>query len=83
VCGNEKERGKVKNILFRSIFYFYFQVTNCLFIFTNCNINVILALIVINKIRKKLVMIAAHYDNQIIANHSTISNKIGNIDFNP
>jgi len=35
-----------------------------------------------NNIRKELVMIAAHYEDQITANQSTKSIKIGNIDFN-
>jgi len=80
VGGNEKERESVENILF-SLFFFLipFHVTNCLFIFTNCNINAILALIVMNNIKKKLVMIASHFGNQIIANQNTISNKIGSI----
>jgi len=42
----------------------------------------ILPLIVMNNVRKKLVMIATHYDNQIIANQSTKTIKIGNIDSN-
>jgi len=39
----------------------------------------ILPLIVMNNIRKKLVMLTTHYGNQIIANQSTISIKIKNI----
>jgi len=38
------------------------------FIFTDCNINAILALTVMNNIRKELVMITAHYGNKIAAN---------------
>ena len=59
-----------------------FHVTDCLFIFTHYNINVILALIVKNNIKKELVMIAIHYGNQIIANQRTISKKINNNDSN-
>jgi len=41
--------------------FFTIHMTDCVFIFTHCNINVILALIVTNNIRKKLVMIVAYY----------------------
>ena len=57
-------------------------MTECVFILTPCNINAISTLIVINNIRKELVMIAAHFGDQIIANHNTKSIKINNIDSN-
>jgi len=57
-------------------------MTECVFILTPCNINAISTLIVMNNIRKELVMIVAHYGNQIIANQSTKSIKIENIDSN-
>jgi len=57
-------------------------MTDYVFIFTYCNFNAILALIVMNNIRKELVMIATHYDDQIIENQSTKSIKISNIDSN-
>jgi len=61
---------------------YFFHMTECVFILTPCNINAISALIVKNNIRKHLVMITAHYKNQIKANQSTKSIKIGNIDSN-
>jgi len=48
-------------------------MTEYIFIFTYCNLNAISALIVMNNIRKELVMIATHYGNQIIVNQSTKS----------
>jgi len=54
----------------------------CVFILTPCNINAISVLIVMNNIKKELAMIAAHYRDQIIANQSTKSIKINNIDSN-
>ena len=42
-------------------------MTDYVFIFTYWNPNAILALIVMNNIRKKLVMIVTHYENQITA----------------
>jgi len=77
VSGNEKDRS-VENIFF----FNHFPMTECIFIFTHCNINAIIALIVINNIRKELIMIAVHYGNQIVANQSTISITINNIDSN-
>jgi len=74
VGGNGRKRGSVANIFFLVPFH----ITDCLFIFTNSNPT----LIVMNNIRKKLVMITTHYRNQIIANQSTILIKIGNIDSN-
>jgi len=62
--------------------YLSLVMTKCVFILTPCNINAILALIVMNNIRKELVMIVAHYGDEIIANQSTKSIKISNIDFN-
>jgi len=53
-------------------------MTECVFILTPCNINAIPVLIVMNNIRKELVMIATHYENQIVANQSTKSIKINN-----
>jgi len=58
VGGDEKERESVENI-----FLIPFHMTDCVFISTHYKINVILSLIVTNNIRKKLVMIAAHYEN--------------------
>jgi len=43
-------------------------MTECVFILTPCNINAIPVLIVTNNIRKELVMIATHHENQIIVN---------------
>jgi len=57
-------------------------MTECVFILISCNINAISALIIMNNIRKELVMIAAHYGDQIAANQSTKSIKIKNIDSN-
>jgi len=57
-------------------------MTEFVFILTPCNINAISALIVMNNIRKELVMIAAHCGDQIAANQSTKSIKIKNIDSN-
>ena len=57
-------------------------MTKCVFILTPCNINAISILIVMNNIRKELIMIATHYGNQIAANQSTKSIKINNIDSN-
>jgi len=42
-------------------------MTDYVFIFTYCNLNAILTLIVMNNIKKELVMIATHYGDQIIA----------------
>ena len=61
---------------------YFFHMTECVFILTPCNINAISALIVINNIRKELVMIIAQYGNQIATNQSTKSIKINNIDSN-
>ena len=47
VGGNEKKRKSVKNILF---FRSPFHMRDCVFIFTHCNINAILALIAMKKI---------------------------------
>jgi len=57
-------------------------MTDYVFIFTYCNLNAILTLILMNNIRKELVMIAVHYGDQIIANKSTKSIKISNINSN-
>jgi len=54
----------------------------CVFILTPCNINAISLIIVMNNIRKELVMIVEHYGDQIITNKSTKSIKISNIDSN-
>jgi len=81
VGGDEKEKRKCGECFLLLFFDFSipFHMTEYVFIFTNCNINAISPLIVMNNIRKKLVMIAAHYDNQIVANHNTISIIISNI----
>ena len=80
VCGSGdgKELEKCRAYLFSVLFY----MKDYVFIFTYCNLNAILALIVMKNIRKELVMIAAHYGDQIIANHNTKSIKISNIDSN-
>jgi len=57
-------------------------MTDYVLIFTYCNLNAILALIVMNNVRKELVMIAVHYKDQLIANQSTKSIKISNINSN-
>jgi len=69
---------EVSRIFFRSFFIW----RTMYFIFTYCNLNAILASIVMNNIRKELVMITAHYGDQIISNQSTKSIKISNIDSN-
>jgi len=58
VCWSDdgKELEKCKEYL-----SFFFHMTNYVFIFTYYNINAISALIVMNNIRKELVMIATHY----------------------
>jgi len=74
VCGSGdgKELEKCREYLF------FFDMTECVFIFTTCNVNAISALIVTNNIRKELVMIiAANYEYQI-ANQSTKSIIINN-----
>jgi len=81
VSGNKKDRN-VENIFFFFSSDPLFHMKNCVFISTYCNINVILALIATNNIKKKLVMIAAHYGNQITTNYSIISIIINNIDSN-
>jgi len=65
-----------------NIFFNPFSYDSCVFISTHYNINVILVLIVMNNIKKKLVMIAVYYGNQIIVDQSTISIIINNIDYN-
>jgi len=70
VGGNEKERKSVENILFfRSIFH----MTDGYLYPLIFNINAILALIIMNKIRNELVTIATYYGNQITANQRTLS----------
>jgi len=59
VGGNEKKKCR------EYFFSIPFHMTDCIFIFTYCNPNTILALILMNNIRKDLVMIATHYGNQI------------------
>jgi len=73
VCrsGDEKELEKCRES-------FFFVLTECVFILTPCDINAILALIVMNNIRKELVMIAANYEDQIAAKQSTKSIIISN-----
>ena len=80
VCGSGDREELEKYIEF--FFLFFFIMIECVFILTPCNINAISTLIVMNNIRKELVMIAAHYGDQIIANHNTKSIKITNIDSN-
>ena len=58
--------------------FFFSVMTECVFIFTTCNVNVISVLIVTNSIRKELVMIVANYKYQIAANQSTKSIIINN-----
>jgi len=67
---------------YRDFFLVIFHMIDYIFMFTYCNLTTILALIVINNIRKEMVMIAIHYGDQIIANQSTKSIKISNIDSN-
>jgi len=57
---------------------FFLVMTKCVFILTPCNINAILALIIMNNIRKELVMIATNYGDQIAAKQSTKSIIISN-----
>ena len=57
---------------------FFLVLTECVFILTPCNINAILALIVMNNIKKELVMIVANYGDQIAAKQSTKSIIISN-----
>ena len=57
---------------------FFSVLIECVFILTPCNINVISALIIMNNIRKELVMIVANYEYQIAANQSTKSIIINN-----
>ena len=45
-------------------FSFLYVLTECVFILTPCNINAILALIVMNNIRKESIMIAANFGDQ-------------------
>jgi len=56
----EKEREKCREY-FLSDPFSYEKL--CVFISTHCNTNVNIALIVMNNIRKELVMIAVHYEN--------------------
>jgi len=72
--GNKKELEKCREYFFSIPFH----ETKCLFI----SQIAILPLIVMNNIRKKLVMITPHYGNQIIVNQSIISIKIINVDSN-
>ena len=69
VCGSDdgKELEKCRENLFFSV------PAECVFILTPCNINASSVLIVMNNIRNELVMIVAHYGNQIIVNQSTKS----------
>jgi len=65
---------------YRSVENLFSIMRECVFILTPCNINAISALIVMNNISTKLVMIAAHYEDQIAANQSIKSIPINNID---
>jgi len=66
VDDNERGRESVDNVFF----LFPIHMTDCVFIFTHCNINVILGLIVTNNIRNELVMIATHYRKGIKLEHN-------------
>jgi len=61
---------------------FFSVLIECVFILAPCNINAISALIVMNNIRKELVMIATHYVNQIIVNRAQNQSQISNINSN-
>ena len=67
--GDGKELEKCRE----SIFSFFSVPIECVFILTPCNINAISALIVMNNIRKELVMIAAHFGDKIRAQNQTRS----------
>jgi len=56
------------SLIFFLIFSDPFYMTDCIFIFTHCNLNAILTLIVMNNIKKQLIMITPHYENQITTN---------------
>jgi len=78
VCesGDEKELEKNREYFFSVLFSY-----DKLRIYTHrLQYQSISALIVINNIRKELVMITAYFGNQIAANQSTKSIKINNID---
>jgi len=82
VSGNERERGRVENILFLYIFAFHPFSCDRLSIYINklqykCNPS-----LNCNEQYKEEIGHVAHYGNQIIANQSTISNNISNIDSN-
>jgi len=67
VCGSSdgKELEKCRE-------YLSLVMTKCIFILTPCNINVISTLIVMNNIRKELVMIATHYGDPIRAQSRSV-----------
>jgi len=52
--------------------FFFLVMTECVFIFTTCNVNAISTLIVANNIRKELIIVA-NYEYQITAKQSTKS----------
>jgi len=60
ICGSGD--GKELEKCRESFFFCFLVMTECVFIFTTCNVNAISALIVTNNIRKKLVMIVANYE---------------------
>jgi len=59
VCGSGDEKELEKYIEY----FFFFFMTECVFILTPCNIDAISALIAMNNIRKELVMIASRVVN--------------------
>jgi len=75
----KQERGNIENIFFFP--WILFHMTNCVFVSTYCNTNVIVVLIVMNNVIKELLMIASHYTDQITANQNILSIIISNIDF--
>jgi len=66
----------------RNVENVFFYMTECVFIFKHFNTNVIMALTVMNNIRKEMIMIVAHYGNQITTSQSIISIIISNNDSN-
>jgi len=68
VCGSGDEKELEKYIEY----IFFLFPAECVFILTPCNINAIsTTLIVMKNIRKELIMIVAHYGDQIIVNQNT------------
>jgi len=68
VCGSGDEKELEKYIEY----IFFLFPAKYVFILTPCNMNAIsTTLIVMNNIRKELIMIIAHYGDQIVANQNT------------